>query len=133
MGLRSVAAYINSDRFGGGDSKCDPVDMDIASDLLWNTLIDDETKQLDNIQNQIDHMAGTSKLQYRDKVINSCLCPEVPDDESLPHSGRCPMNGKWESIKDSIYSFAQTAVTCVATPLTLICCAICNRNPNVST
>ena len=38
--LRSVAAYINSDRFGGGDSKSDPVDMDIASDLLWNTLID---------------------------------------------------------------------------------------------
>ena len=36
--LRSVAAYINSDRFGGGDSKSSPVDMDIASDLLWNTL-----------------------------------------------------------------------------------------------
>ena len=65
-------------------------------------------------------MAGTSKLQYRDKVINPCLCPEVPTDESIPHRGRCPMNGKWESIKDSIYSFAQTAVTCVATPLTLL-------------
>ena len=47
--LRSVAAYINSDRFGGGDSKSNPVDMDIASDLLWSTLIDEETKQLNSI------------------------------------------------------------------------------------
>ena len=56
--LRSVAAYINSDRFGGGDSKSNPVDMGIASDLLWNTLIDEETKQLNSIENQTNRPYG---------------------------------------------------------------------------
>ena len=67
--LQSVAAYVNSNRFGGGDST-DTADRNVASDLLWNTILEKERQQLEATENKIDHMAGTAKLQHRDTIYN---------------------------------------------------------------